>query len=625
MDVPGGKAHRMKQEHSLGSTCLDDGRCAFLLWAPKAERVEVRIVAPVERLIVMERDERGYHRAVDDDIGPGALYLYRLDGGLERPDPASRHQPQGVHGPSRVVDPRFHWRDGKWSGTDLRDYILYEVHVGTFSPEGTFEGVIRHLGGLVDLGITALELMPVAQFPGERNWGYDGVYPFAVQQSYGGPEGLKRLVDACHRSGLAVVLDVVYNHLGPEGNYMADFAPYFSDAHRTPWGAALNFDGPWSDEVRCYFIENALHWVREYHIDAFRLDAVHGIFDQSARPFLEDLAEAVHGESRLVGRPVHLIAESNLNDPRFARSVEEGGLGLDALWNDGFHHALHALLTGEREAYYVDFGRFEQVKKAFREGFVFTGGYSAYRRRRYGRSSRSLPTERLVVYAQNHDQVGNRARGDRLGTLVGFEALKLAAGAVLLSPYMPLLFMGEEWGETAPFAYFIDHSDPALVEATRRGRLEEFAYLRKDRRIPDPADESTFRRAKLNRSKRDSGRHAAMLSMYRELIRLRKELMTGGYLRRTNFAVAGYEKERILFVRYWSGRGDAAVLLNFGCQASSTELPFPEGRWTKRFDSAEAQWGGPGSRLPDQLDSGGEARLDVAGESASLYFRVKGA
>lgn len=615
----------MKQEQSLGATSLGDGRCSFLLWAPKAERVEVRIVAPAERVVPMERGDRGYHRALVDGIEPGALYLYRLDGRLDRPDPASRHQPQGVHGPSRVVDPRFGWGDGSWTGMALRDFILYELHVGTFSAEGTLEGVTRHLDELVDLGITALELMPVAQFPGERNWGYDGVYPFAVQHSYGGPEGLKRLVDACHRREIAVALDVVYNHLGPEGNYLGDFAPYFSDAHRTPWGAALNVDGPWSDEVRRYFIENALHWVREYHIDAFRLDAVHGIFDQSARPFLEELAEAVRGESRRAGRPVHLIAESNLNDPRFARSAEEGGVGLDALWNDGFHHALHALLTGEREAYYADFGRFDQLQKAFREGFVFTGDYSVYRRRRYGRSSRSLPTERLVVYAQNHDQVGNRAPGDRLSALVGFEALKLAAGAVLLSPYTPLLFMGEEWGETAPFAYFIDHSDPALVEATRKGRLEEFAHLRQERRIPDPADESTFRRAKLDRTARDSGRRAAMLGFYRELIRARKDLAARGCLGRTSFAVAGYEEEQAMFVRYWSDRNDAAAILHFGRRPASIVLPVPEGRWSKRLDSAETRWDGPGSRLPDQFGSGGEVRLDVAGESASLYVRVKGA
>jgi len=614
----------MKQEHSLGATCLGDGRCTFLLWAPKAERVEVRIVSPGERLIPMERDDRGYHRVRADGIEPGALYLYRLDGGLQRPDPASRHQPLGVHGPSCVVDPRCEWGDDLWPGMALRDYILYELHVGTFSPEGTFEGIIGHLGDLVDLGITALELMPVTQFPGERNWGYDGVYPFAVQHSYGGPNGLRRLVDACHRVGIAVVLDVVYNHLGPEGNYLADFAPYFADTYRTPWGAALNFDGPWSDEVRRYFIENALTWIRDYHIDALRLDAVHGIFDQSARPFLEELADAVHGESRAVGRPVHLIAESNLNDPRFARPAEEGGLGLDALWNDEFHHSLHALLTGEREAYYEDFGRFDQMKKSFREGFVFTGGYSVYRRRRYGRSSRCLPTERLVVYAQNHDQVGNRALGERLSDLVSFEALKLAAGVVLLSPYTPLLFMGEEWGETAPFPYFIDHSDPDLVDATRRGRLEEFTHLKQERRIPDPADESTFSSARLNWTARGSGRHATTLNVYRELIRLRKELAARECLGRTSLAVAGYEEQRILFVRYWSASCDAAAVFPFGRQPASIDLPFPDGRWSKRFDSAGAGRGGPGSGLPAHFVSEGGIRLVVAAESFCLYDRMKG-
>jgi maltooligosyltrehalose trehalohydrolase len=614
----------MEQINSPGATCLDEGRCAFVLWAPKVQRAEVRIIEPAERIIPMQRDAKGYHRVLAAGIEPGFLYRYRLDGGTERPDPASRHQPMGVHGPSCVVDPRFEWGDDNWHGMALRDYILYELHVGVFSAEGTFEGVIGHLDALRDLGITALELMPVAQFPGERNWGYDGVYPFAVQNSYGGPNGLRRLVDACHRAGIAVALDVVYNHLGPEGNYLADFGSYFADTYRTAWGSALNFDGPWSDEVRRYFIENALTWIREFHIDALRLDAVHGIFDQSARPFLEELAEAVRGESKAAGRPIHLIAESNLNDPRFARPVEEGGLGLDALWNDGFHHALHAVLTGEREAYYADFGRFDQIMKSFREGFVFTGEYSVYRRRCYGRSSRSLPTERLVVYVQNHDQVGNRAHGDRLSTLVEFEALKLAAGAVLLSPYTPLLFMGEEWGETVPFAYFINHSDPALVEATRRGRLEEFAHLKQERHIPDPADKSTFDCAKLNWTARGSGRHAPTLDYYRELIRLRKELCAGECLGRTDVAVAGYEEERILFVRYSSTHCDYTAVFHFGRQPVSIELPFPEGRWVKRFDSAEARWDGPGSHLPAHFVSKGGVGLVLAPESVSLYHLVKG-
>jgi maltooligosyltrehalose trehalohydrolase len=358
--------------------------------------------------------------------------------------------------------------------------------VGTFTPEGTFEAIIPHLDELRELGITAVELMPVAQFPGTRNWGYDGVYPFAVQNSYGGPEGLKRLVNACHGRGIAVVLDVVYNHLGPEGNYLWDFGPYFTDRYKTPWGSAINFDGPHSDPVRRLFIENALYWVTEFRMDGLRIDAVHGILDFSAYPFLEELASAVHEKAERLNRRVYVIAESDLNDTRVIRSRELGGYGLDAQWNDDFHHALHTLLTEDQTGYYQDFGRLGDLVKAFREGFVCSGQYSSYRRRRHGNSSRDIPAGCFVVFAQNHDQVGNRMRGERLSQLVCRERMKLAAGVVFLSPFIPLLFMGEEYGETAPFPYFISHSDADLVEAVRRGRREEFAAFGWSQEPPDP-------------------------------------------------------------------------------------------------------------------------------------------
>ncbi|MBI5440985.1 MAG: malto-oligosyltrehalose trehalohydrolase, partial [Deltaproteobacteria bacterium] len=446
----------------MGPTKRDE-HWEFLVWAPLAGRAELELEDPGGRVLPLVRRERGYWEATVAGLEAGARYRYRLDGGEGLPDPASSFQPLGIHGPSVLVDhDAFGWTDGSWRGLSLGRLILYEVHVGTFTREGTFDAVVPRLRELRDLGVTCLELMPVAQFPGERNWGYDGVNLFAVQASYGGPDGLKRLVDACHGVGLAVVLDVVMNHLGPEGNYLGRYGPYFTDRYRTLWGEAVNFDGVDSDEVRRFFLQNALHWFERYHVDGLRLDAVHAIHDESARPFLGELAEQVGRLGKTCGRPLHLVAESDRNDPRVVRPAEAGGLGLDALWLDDLHHALHSLLTGERAGYYADFGRLGQLAKCYREGFAYSGEYSTYHQRRQGASSRQLPGERFVVFAQNHDQVGNRRLGERLANLVPFEALKLAAGAVLLSPFVPLLFMGEEYGEEAPFLCFVDHGDPEL-------------------------------------------------------------------------------------------------------------------------------------------------------------------
>lgn len=515
----------MNGELGLGAIYLGEGRCRFRVWAPLSEKVEVHVISPKKRVIPLRSAERGYHHGIVEAVPPGSLYQYRLDGEWERPDPASRFQPQGVHGPSGVVDPRFPWNDDHWCGPPLRDYIIYELHVGLFSPEGTFEAVIPRLDELKELGITAIELMPVAQFPGTRNWGYDGVYPFAVQNSYGGPEGLKRLVNACHRRGLAVILDVVYNHLGPEGNYLADFGPYFTDRYRTPWGSAVNFDGAHSDEVRRFFIENALYWIREFHVDALRIDAVHAIMDFSARPFLEELALVVHEEAEESKRHVFLIAESALNDTRVIHSRERGGWGIDAQWNDDFHHALHALLTGEHEGYYRDFGGFEHMGKAFKEGFVYSGEYSAYRVRRHGRSSRHLPAHQFVVFAQNHDQVGNRAWGERLGHLVSQGRLKIASALVLTSPFIPMLFQGEEWGASTPFQYFTDHQDPGMGEAVHKGRHEEFSpFGWKLEEVPDPQAVETFDRSRLSWEERDQEPHKSILEWYRRLIAIRRSI-----------------------------------------------------------------------------------------------------
>ena len=607
---------------ALGAVPLGDGRCRFRVWAPLAETVHVHLLAPRERLGLLAPAADGYHEAILEDVDPGALYLYRLDARLERPDPASRFQPQGVHGPSQVVDAGFDWTDDEWRAPPLRRYIFYELHVGTFTPEGTFDGVADQLDGLAALGITAVELMPVAQFPGERNWGYDGVYPFAVQSSYGGPAGLKRLVDACHRKGLAVVLDAVYNHLGPEGNYLAEFGPYFSDLYRTPWGAPLNFDGPHSDEVRRFFIENALYWITEFHVDALRLDAVHAIRDFSARTFLEELGRAVHLKSSDLGRRVYLIAESALNDTRLIRPAELGGMGLDAQWNDDFHHALHVVVTGERQGYYGDFGKFEQLLKALREGFVYSGEVSEFRKRRHGNSSRDIPADRLVVFAQNHDQVGNRRRGDRLTLSLPEEALKMTAGVILLSPYLPLLFMGEEYGETAPFPFFISHSDPDLIEAVRKGRRAEWSSTEGTDEAPDPQDEKTFTSAKLNHALRHTtGPHRRLWEFYRRLIELRTRVRALAEPDKSRMNVFGWHRLRIGGFHRWSAGDEAFVAFHAEDKTISTPLPLPPGRWVKELDSGDAGWGGTGSHIPFNLESTGEVRVEFPPYGFLLFLR----
>ena len=569
----------------------------------------------------MGRADGDYHEAIVEGVSPGTLYRFRLQGDQERPDPASRFQPDGVHGPSAVVDASFSWNDANWRGIALEDFIVYELHVGAFTPAGTFEAVIPFLDYLLELGITAIELMPVAQFPGSRNWGYDGVYPFAPQNTYGGPGGLKKLVDACHRRGIAVVLDVVYNHLGPEGNYLGDFAPYFTDRYKSPWGPALNFDGPYSDEVRQYFIQNALYWLVDFHIDALRLDAVHAILDRSPITFLEELAGAVKGEASRLGRQMFLIAESADNDARLLRAAEHGGYGLDGQWNDDFHHALRALLTGERAGYYRDYGDFAQLVKAYREGFVYSGEYSPFRKRRHGSSSRDIPARKFIVFAQNHDQVGNRMRGDRLSEAATFDKLKLAAALVILAPFIPLLFMGEEYGETAPFAYFVSHSDPNLIEDVRRGRRAEFASFKWQGELPDPQDETTFSNAKLNHALRDGAGHKVLLEFYRQLIALRKSLAALARSGKDSMEVRDFPEAKTLAVERWTGAEGALMLANLGDSKSVVELALASGCWHKVLDSAAPLWHGEGSALPD--DFAGEERLKfiIGAHAVALYRR----
>ncbi|NOZ68983.1 MAG: malto-oligosyltrehalose trehalohydrolase [Deferribacteres bacterium] len=605
----------------IGADYRGNGRCEFSVWAPFAEHVELRILSEGERTLPMKRDGSGYWKVQARDVHPGCLYLYRLDRNRERPDPASCFQPHGVHEPSQVIDhAAFKWDDEGWRGIPLSEMIMYELHTGTFTPEGTFMAVIPMLDELRELGINAVELMPVAQFPGERNWGYDGVYPFAVQNSYGGPDGLKHLVNECHARGIAVILDVVYNHLGPEGNYLWDYGPYFTDRYRTPWGQAINFDGPYSNDVRNFFLENALHWFRHYHIDALRLDAIHGIYDMSAVPFLRELACRVKEFSQQEGRKFHLIAESDMNNSYAVRPESAGGLGLDALWCDDFHHSLHALVTGERNGYYIDFGGIEHFVKALKEGFVYSGQYSAFRKRNHGNSSRDIPSDRFVVFSQNHDQTGNRMRGERLSALVSFELQKLAAGAVILSPYVPLLFMGEEYGETAPFLFFTSHSDHELVRAVREGRKREFSSFMWNEEPPDPQDVETFMRSKLSWDRRRQGRHKVLLDLYRELIRLRKELPAVANPDRACLDVRADEERRLVIVRRWKGEDEVLILFNFSNADVRTDYLHHEIKWTKVLDSSDKTLKGPGALSPDRTEPGREIVLRA--ESFVLYTGV---
>lgn len=603
----------------LGAQWLGSGRCRFVVWAPLARTVSVHIVAPEDRTEPLGAAAGGYFHGEVTDLSPGCRYMFRLDGAVEFPDPASRSQPEGVHAPSEVVDEAFPWSDAGWGGHALEELVIYELHVGTFSRAGTFDGVADHLPALRDLGITAIELMPVAQFPGHRNWGYDGVYPFAVQDSYGGVAGLERLVDAAHRVGLSVLLDVVYNHFGPEGNYLGRFGPYFADRHRTPWGQAVNFDGGGAAGVRRYVVENAVRWVRDFHLDGLRLDAVHYIFDTSPRHILTELAEAVREAAP--GRRVHVIAESDANDVRLVTPVSAGGHGLDAQWNDDFHHALHALLTSERSGYYEDFGRLRHLAVAVEEGFVRSGQFSPSRGRAFGTSSREVPGKRLVICAQNHDQVGNRMLGERLGHLVSFERLKLAAASLLLAPYVPLLFMGEEYAESAPFLYFVSHSDPDLVEAVRRGRREEFAAFAWRGDVPDPQSEEAFARSRLDHSLERVRDHAAMLEFHRALLRLRRTVPALRALDKAACDVTCLEDAGVLALRRWTADSTALIVLAFGDQPGVADLPAPPGRWHVALDSADVAWLGRGSPVPRDVTSDGTLSLPLTSALALVLVK----
>ena len=584
--------------NALGASLLE-GRVCFRVWAPRGRSVDVVIEGQRPQPLSPAAD--GTFEAIVPGVDEGARYQYRLDGERYRPDPASRWQPDGVHGASVVVDPgRFNWTDGHFRGHALADLVLYEMHVGTFTAQGTFEAIIPHLGELVDLGVMAIELMPLAEFPGSRNWGYDGVHLFAPQSTYGGPAGLRRLVDACHARGISVILDLVYSHLGPEGNYLGEFGPYFTDRYKTPWGSAVNFDGPDSAGVRRHFVENARRWVREFHVDGFRLDAIHSIFDGGPVHILTEVAEAAREEGRQLGRPMHVMAESHDNDRRIVLPTAEGGLGLDAVWSDDFHHALHVRLTGERGGYYVDFDRpAAHLAKAMRDGFAFQGEPSEYFGHARGTPSRDLGAEHFVLSIQNHDQVGNRALGDRLGSIVPLDAVKLAAALLFITPGLPLLFMGEEYGETAPFQYFTSFLDRGLADAVRRGRAAEFSRFAWQGTIPDPGDPATFVRARLSHALAGAPRHRDLREYYRTWLWLRRVHPALGARHKNRVDASVDAAGNVITVTRRAPSGEA-VLFVANLTNARQALPPPEPRWRLLLDSRDRRFGpaeGGGSPL----------------------------
>ena len=591
-----------------GATPLGNRGVQFRVWAPSIANMAVRIARNTSTPAAMSRVGEDFECIVEN-ARAGDRYWFVLDGSKERPDPCSRSQPEGVHGPSEVISPgAFAWSDAEWKGIDLKNFVFYELHVGTFTPQGTFHGVCSKLEYLKDLGITAIELMPVAEFPGNRNWGYDGVDLYAPHSAYGGAGGLKNLVNAAHAMGLAVVLDVVYNHLGPEGNYLADFGPFFTDRYKTPWGCAINYDGPASDGVRRFFIENALYWLREYHIDALRLDAVHGIFDFSAFHILAELRDRFHQEAQALGRQAFLIAESDLNDVRLIQPRASGGYALDAQWHDEFHHSVVSVLTGASRGYLGGFGRLEHIQKSITQGFVYDGIYSAYRQRRFGNSSRDEPGERFVAFVQNHDQIANTAQGFRLSELISIEEAKLAAMLLVCSPFLPLLFMGEEFAETAPFLYFTNHGDPALARAVGEGRRKEFADFAGAGEFADPQAIETFARSRITWTLLERESHREVLRFYRELLALRKRCACLGNCRKDLTRVIAHDELRLLGMQRGDPSGSKAVLL-CNLSVNSAEFVLEDGPGWQL-----AVWAGNKPEPPSHTS------VLIGGRSAALYL-----
>ncbi len=600
---------------NIGVNFTSSGEASVILWAPLVEDAAIQIAG--KNNLALIKQDYGYWQIATNQLQPGDRYKFVLDGQNEFPDPTSLSQPEGVHGFSEALNlTDFAWTDTSWNNLPLADYVLYELHTGTFTPEGTFAALADKLDYLKQLGVNAIEIMPVAQFPGSRNWGYDGVFPFAVQHSYGGARGLQQLVDICHQKGLAVVLDVVYNHLGPEGNYLGAYGPYFTDKYNTPWGNALNFDDAWCDGVRQFFIENVLMWFRDFHVDALRLDAVHAIKDFSAVHILREIKMQVNQLMKETGRTHHLIVELDLNDPKFINPLEEQGFGMDAQWIDEFHHALRVTATGERTGYYADFTGISHLAKAYQDAYVYDGQYSPHRFKKFGLKAENNPGQQFIVFSQNHDQVGNRMLGERTSQLVSFEMQKLMAGATLVSPYIPMLFMGEEYGEPNPFLYFVSHTDPDLVEAVRKGRKAEFAAFHAIGEAPDPQSEATFNQSKLQWDLISQKPHQLLFRYYQTLIALRREQAALRHLNRQHLDVACNEEIKTLLLHRWHENQHVLCLLNFSTTLQPVTLPTYVANWQKLFDSADLQWNGPAA-APDAVIGGNSISLQP--ESLVLY------
>jgi maltooligosyltrehalose trehalohydrolase len=586
------------EQRTTGLNFNADGLADIQIWAPKVESVAVRING--KNTLSLTRNQCGYWRSLTDAIKPGMSYEI-VAGDKVLPDIASLRQPD-VHGPSVAfsVD-EFSWSDQAWQNPPLEDYIVYELHTGTFSPQRTFAGVIQKLDHLVELGITAIELMPVNSFPGERNWGYDGVFPYAAQESYGGPAGLQELVNACHLKGLAVILDVVYNHLGPEGNHFTDYGPFFTQKYNTPWGNAVNFDDAGCDGVRRFFIDNALMWLRDFHIDALRLDAVHAIKDFSPKHILQEIREQTDLLIAHTGSQHYLIVECDLNDKRFIDPVEAGGYGMDAQWSDEFHHALRVTAGGKRDGYYADFERVTDLSEAFEHAYVYHGRYSIERQKTFGTDPVNNPGKQFVVFSQNHDQVGNRMLGERSSLLFSFEMQKLMAASVMISPFVPLLFMGEEYGEINPFLYFVSHTDRELIEAVRKGRKEEFKFFHARGETPDPQSTDTFERSRLRWERLTEEPHRTMFSYYRALISLRKKEPAFRNLNRSACTVEANRNDKMLRIIRSVDGYKLICLLNFSTDLRHISIA---GNTERVFCSSDSQWNGPAAGDIPNSESG---------------------
>ncbi|HWV73814.1 MAG TPA: malto-oligosyltrehalose trehalohydrolase [Pseudosphingobacterium sp.] len=609
---------RVTIERRILGVTIDQQECTIVVWAPNKKNVVV--VLEEGQKIPLRENEHGFWIGKTDALFEGQRYKIGIDEQLILPDPASVYQPQGVHGYSEVVNLQsYQWKDRTWRNLTLEEYIIYELHVGTFTEEGTFDALVSKLDYLIDLGINAIELMPVAQFPGGRNWGYDGVFPFAVQNSYGGPRGLQRLVDACHEKKMAVILDVVYNHLGPEGNYLEAYGPYFTDKYHTPWGKAVNVDDAYSDGVRQYIIDNMLMWLRDFHIDTLRLDAVHAIKDFGAEHILSAMREAADKLSHLTGRSYYLIGECDLNDVRYIREIADGGYGLHGQWIDEFHHALRVSAGEARRGYYADFESVTHLAKSFTDAYVYDGIYSPHRKKTFGNKAIGARGEQFVVFSQNHDQVGNRMFGERSSVLYSSGLQKVMTTAVLAAPYLPMLFMGEEYGEQNPFQYFVSHTDAKLAKAVREGRQKEFEQFHTGEEAPDPMSIKTYERAKLNWSLLDSGAHKEILQFYKTLITLRKSHSAWHTLDRSRIKAAVFADQQSLVVNRWDENESLFFLFNFSTRTQDITLNFKE-HLVKIFDTES------GIVMQEQMavDKSPVGKIQLGAESASV-FQMKSA